>query len=49
MAGRFSHAIRKLPRRGDFRVQEEHGAAITAAERLRIRLPRRREWPLDNR
>ena len=26
--GEFSHAIRKLPKRGDFRVQEEHGAEI---------------------
>jgi glutathione synthase/RimK-type ligase-like ATP-grasp enzyme len=28
--GRFSHAIRKVPARGDFRVQEEHGGIITA-------------------
>lgn len=27
---RFSHAIRKVPKARDFRVQEEHGAAITA-------------------
>ncbi|MEM9531211.1 MAG: hypothetical protein AAGA23_09840 [Pseudomonadota bacterium] len=36
--GRFSHAIRKLPRAGDFRVQEEHGGqlnAITPDESLR--------------
>lgn len=26
--GAFSHAIRKTPRRGDFRVQEEHGGSI---------------------
>jgi glutathione synthase/RimK-type ligase-like ATP-grasp enzyme len=26
----LSHAIRKVPKRGDFRVQEEHGASITA-------------------
>lgn len=26
--GRYSHAIRKLPKPGDFRVQEEHGAEI---------------------
>jgi len=26
----FSHAIRKLPKAADFRVQEEHGAAIEA-------------------
>lgn len=33
----FSHAIRKLPKQGDFRVQEEHGAdivAVTADESL---------------
>ena len=28
----FSHAIQKIPKRGDFRVQEEFGAAITAVE-----------------
>jgi glutathione synthase/RimK-type ligase-like ATP-grasp enzyme len=28
--GRFSHAIRKVPRAGDFRVQEEHGGEIIA-------------------
>lgn len=27
---RFSHAIRKIPQRGDFRVQEERGAQIVA-------------------
>ena len=26
----FSHAIQKVPKPGDFRVQEEHGATITA-------------------
>ena len=26
--GRFSHAIRKVPKPGDFRVQEEHGGEI---------------------
>jgi len=26
--GAFSHAIRKTPRQGDFRVQEEHGGTI---------------------
>lgn len=26
----YSHAIRKLPKPGDFRVQEEHGATITS-------------------
>lgn len=29
---RYSHAIQKVPRRGDFRVQEEHGSQITAIE-----------------
>jgi glutathione synthase/RimK-type ligase-like ATP-grasp enzyme len=28
--GRLSHAIQKVPKRGDFRVQEEHGGAIIA-------------------
>jgi hypothetical protein len=28
--GRFSHAIRKVPKASDFRVQEEHGAGIAA-------------------
>lgn len=28
----FSHAIQKVPKRGDFRVQEEHGAEIIAVE-----------------
>lgn len=28
----YSHAIRKLPKPGDFRVQEEHGAEILAAD-----------------
>ena len=32
IGGEFSHAIRKVPKPADFRVQEEHGAAITAAE-----------------
>lgn len=31
IGGAFSHAIRKVPKRGDFRVQEEHGADIQAA------------------
>ena len=30
--GRYSHAIRKQPKAGDFRVQEEHGGLITALE-----------------
>jgi len=30
MNGEFSHAIRKLPKPGDFRVQEEHGGTITS-------------------
>jgi hypothetical protein len=29
---RYSHAIRKVPKRGDYRVQEEHGAEIIAVE-----------------
>lgn len=31
-AARFSHAIRKIPQAGDFRVQEEYGANITALQ-----------------
>lgn len=44
LGGRFSHAVRKYPRRGDFRVQEHHGginepavappALITQAEQV---------------
>jgi len=30
IGGECSHAIRKLPKPGDFRVQEEHGSSITA-------------------
>ena len=30
MGGEYSHAIRKVPKKGDFRVQEEHGADIEA-------------------
>lgn len=30
--GEFSHAIRKVPKAGDFRVQEEHGAEIIAVK-----------------
>lgn len=30
--GEFSHAIKKSPKAGDFRVQEEHGGIITAIE-----------------
>lgn len=30
--GEFSHAIRKRPKRGDFRAQEEHGAEVLAIE-----------------
>ena len=30
--GEYSHAIRKIPKAGDFRVQEEHGADIQPAE-----------------
>lgn len=32
LGGEFSHAIQKTPTRGDFRVQEEHGASIVAVE-----------------
>ncbi|MBC7842628.1 MAG: hypothetical protein H7099_09955 [Gemmatimonadaceae bacterium] len=28
--GQFSHAVRKVPQSGDFRVQEEHGGTITS-------------------
>ena len=31
-ANEFSHAIRKVPRAADFRVQEEHGAQISAVD-----------------
>ena len=31
LAGRFSHAVRKRPRPGDFRVQEEHGGSVSPA------------------
>lgn len=30
--GRYSHAVLKRPREGDFRVQEEYGGAITEAD-----------------
>lgn len=30
--GQYSHAINKLPKSGDFRVQEEHGGIITAID-----------------
>ena len=32
LAGAYSHAIRKVPESGDFRVQEEHGADILSVE-----------------
>lgn len=32
LGGDYSHAIRKLPKAGDFRVQEEHGAEIRPVE-----------------
>ena len=32
MNGRYSHAIGKIPAKGDFRVQEEHGAEIRPIE-----------------
>jgi glutathione synthase/RimK-type ligase-like ATP-grasp enzyme len=28
--GRFSHAVRKVPRQGDFRVQDDHGGTVHA-------------------
>tara|TARA_R110002049_G_scaffold260412_1_gene436255 strand:+ start:16043 stop:16933 length:891 start_codon:yes stop_codon:yes gene_type:complete len=31
-AGEYSHAIQKVPKSGDFRVQEEHGANIRSIE-----------------
>ena len=30
--GRFSHAVRKLPAAGDFRVQAEHGGSVAPAD-----------------
>ena len=32
IGGEFSHAIQKVPKTGDFRVQEEHGSTISAAK-----------------
>ena len=32
LGGRYSHAVLKRPRRGDFRVQSEHGGSVEAAE-----------------
>jgi glutathione synthase/RimK-type ligase-like ATP-grasp enzyme len=32
LGGAFSHAVHKRPAPGDFRVQEEHGGTVTAAE-----------------
>lgn len=32
LGGTYSHAVRKTPRVGDFRVQEEHGGTIRPAE-----------------
>jgi hypothetical protein len=32
LGGAYSHAVRKTPQRGDFRVQEEHGGVIRPAE-----------------
>lgn len=32
LGGRYSHAVRKVPRSGDFRVQPEYEGVITAAE-----------------
>lgn len=30
LGGKYSHAVRKVPKQGDFRVQEEHGGTIHA-------------------
>jgi glutathione synthase/RimK-type ligase-like ATP-grasp enzyme len=32
LGGRYSHAVRKVPRSGDFRVQPEYQGVITAVE-----------------
>ena len=32
LGGRYSHAVLKRPRRGDFRVQREHGGSLEAVE-----------------
>lgn len=32
LGGKYSHAVRKLPRDGDFRVQHEHGGMYRAAQ-----------------
>lgn len=32
LGGEYSHAVRKLPRDGDFRVQHEHGGTYRAAQ-----------------
>ncbi len=49
LGGRFSHAVRKTPKAGDFRVQEEHGGTrrridpkpewVSEAEKVLGRLP----------
>ena len=46
--GALSHAVRKVPRAGDFRVQEEHGGAITAMEPVddvTLRITLGKAWP----
>jgi glutathione synthase/RimK-type ligase-like ATP-grasp enzyme len=50
LGGAFSHAVRKLPRPGDYRVQDEHGgraftetpspALLAQAERIAAAIPR---------
>jgi glutathione synthase/RimK-type ligase-like ATP-grasp enzyme len=30
--GHYSHAIKKVPQQGDFRVQEEHGGSLYAVD-----------------
>lgn len=34
LGGRFTHAIQKLPQRGDFRVQDDHGGTVHSYEAL---------------
>ena len=31
-AGRYSHAVRKMPRPGDFRVQDDHGGSVAPCQ-----------------
>ena len=43
LGGEFSHAVLKTPRRGDFRVQEEHGGTTARREPLPELLAQARE------